>query len=897
MNIYESISKFFVENPTKIFLLFIFTTIGLILSYLFIPYRGDASTSPNDPIIDLDKKISLEFSDEAHFAFFILESKNGDDILSKDNLLNIYLAENKLRKEDINKKLSPETISPKEHLFSYIDSETGTSVNGLLTIADIVNEILNNNPNFNKSLSEASNEEVKEVLSVILGNDDFTEVGRNISVHSSISKRNINGKEIDWWTSPAITIAVLADNESLGGGSQRVALSGDKATIDKEKFNTKVLELLKKELPQLNVWGVAIDVNLEGERQGFSSALFITLTVIAAIAVVGFSLRSYWAVVLIGIGLSILMIWLKGFSYLLGLKGGLVADMIVPIAMISLGVDFGVHAIRRYQEEKNNDISFDRKFIIAFTGVGAALTLAFISDAIAFLSNITAGIESIVHFGLAAGVATFAAYIVLGIYAPFLLSRIESLDNKSNIFSNKLFRLFLSLGSAGTAGGSVIVFLLLSPILGVLLAVINILFFLITPIYFVRGERPKNKNPQLRISFFEKFESYFSSIILFFSGKPIITVLFFSLITIYTTFLAFKLEASFEVADFFNPQSDFVKGLDKLDYHLGDTTGEIGLIYIKGSLDKPEAISDIKKLVNNLDKKDFLAHDTKGNLLLIEPNILSLLEFGGIDTTDQSKIKEYFNQLIDNGLLTDSQETIFSPNRIKFALIKSENDFSTVLRVGIPDSASQGVTTLARNEIEKELDILKDKDYFSEFGITGSPFVRDVELSSGTNALFRSIPLAALASFIVLFITFRSIKYAFITTLPIGLVVSWLYGIMYIGGYSLNFVTATIGAISIGVGIDFSIHITQRFREEIRKNSKEVALRKTLNGTGIALLGSALSSMAGFAIMGMAPMPLFASFGQITAIMILLALISSVFVLPSLLVLVSRKNNIVKFIL
>ena len=890
MNIYESISKFFVENPTKIFLLFIFTTIGLILSYLFIPYRGDASTSPNDPIIDLDKKISLEFSDEAHFAFFILESKNGDDILSKDNLLNIYLAENKLRKEDINKKLSPETISPKEHLFSYIDSETGTSVNGLLTIADIVNEILNNNPNFNKSLSEASNEEVKEVLSVILGNDDFTEVGRNISVHSSISKRNINGKEIDWWTSPAITIAVLADNESLGGGSQRVALSGDKATIDKEKFNTKVLELLKKELPQLNVWGVAIDVNLEGERQGFSSALFITLTVIAAIAVVGFSLRSYWAVVLIGIGLSILMIWLKGFSYLLGLKGGLVADMIVPIAMISLGVDFGVHAIRRYQEEKNNDISFDRKFIIAFTGVGAALTLAFISDAIAFLSNITAGIESIVHFGLAAGVATFAAYIVLGIYAPFLQSRIESLDNKSNIFSNKLFRLFLSLGSAGTAGGSVIVFLLLSPILGVLLAVINILFFLITPIYFVRGERPKNKNPQLRISFFEKFESYFSSIILFFSGKPIITVLFFSLITIYTTFLAFKLEASFEVADFFNPQSDFVKGLDKLDYHLGDTTGEIGLIYIKGSLDKPEAISDIKKLVNNLDKKDFLAHDTKGNLLLIEPNILSLLEFGGIDTTDQSKIKEYFNQLIDNGLLTDSQETIFSPNRIKFALIKSENDFSTVLRVGIPDSASQGVTTLARNEIEKELDILKDKDYFSEFGITGSPFVRDVELSSGTNALFRSIPLAALASFIVLFITFRSIKYAFITTLPIGLVVSWLYGIMYIGGYSLNFVTATIGAISIGVGIDFSIHITQRFREEIRKNSKEVALRKTLNGTGIALLGSALSSMAGFAIMGMAPMPLFASFGQITAIMILLALISSVFVLPSLLVLVSRKK-------
>ena len=112
---------------------------------------------------------------------------------------------------------------------------------------------------------------------------------------------------------------------------------------------------------------------------------------------------------------------------------------------------------------------------------------------------------------------------------------------------------------------------------------------------------------------------------------------------------------------------------------------------------------------------------------------------------------------------------------------------------------------------------------------------------------------------------------------------------MYLGGYSLNLVTATIGAISIGVGIDFSIHITQRFREELKKHDNTHALEKTLNGTGIALLGSSISSIIGFGIMGFAPMPMFASFGQITAIMIFLALISSVFVLPSLLVIVSKK--------
>ena len=61
MNFYEKISKFFVENPIKLFTLFILITIGLALSYSIIPYRGDASTSPNDPIIDLDIEISKKF--------------------------------------------------------------------------------------------------------------------------------------------------------------------------------------------------------------------------------------------------------------------------------------------------------------------------------------------------------------------------------------------------------------------------------------------------------------------------------------------------------------------------------------------------------------------------------------------------------------------------------------------------------------------------------------------------------------------------------------------------------------------------------------------------------------------------------------------------------------------
>ena len=162
MNIYENTARFFVNNPIKIFLLFVILTIGLTLSYLFIPYRGDASTSPKNSIIELDLKISEEFSDEVHFGLFIIETKNGEDILSKDNLYEIFKSTEKLREQDSQKKLSPKTIRETEHLFKYVDSETGAQVNGILTIADVVNNILIIDPKYNKTLEFANNNEVKE---------------------------------------------------------------------------------------------------------------------------------------------------------------------------------------------------------------------------------------------------------------------------------------------------------------------------------------------------------------------------------------------------------------------------------------------------------------------------------------------------------------------------------------------------------------------------------------------------------------------------------------------------------------------------------------------------------------------------------------------------------------
>ena len=115
---------------------------------------------------------------------------------------------------------------------------------------------------------------------------------------------------------------------------------------------------------------------------------------------------------------------------------------------------------------------------------------------------------------------------------------------------------------------------------------------------------------------------------------------------------------------------------------------------------------------------------------------------------------------------------------------------------------------------------------------------------------------------------------------------------MKILGFGLNFVTATVGSISIGVGIDYAVHMTQRFREETRKtDSKDAAFRKTGQGTGSALIASGVSSIVGFTIMGFAPMPLFATYGILTATMIFLAMVASLLVLPALLSLTSFRHK------
>ena len=128
-----------------------------------------------------------------------------------------------------------------------------------------------------------------------------------------------------------------------------------------------------------------------------------------------------------------------------------------------------------------------------------------------------------------------------------------------------------------------------------------------------------------------------------------------------------------------------------------------------------------------------------------------------------------------------------------------------------------------------------------------------------------------------------------ITTLPVAIVVIWVFGLMAAFGIAFGPVTATISALGIGIGIPYMIHVTHRYLEErITQDSADDAAKQTLTFTGGALAGSAITTIAGFGILMISTTIPFRQFGFVIAYTILLALLAAVAVLPSMLVLWDR---------
>ncbi|MEM1335750.1 MAG: hypothetical protein AAGG08_20070, partial [Actinomycetota bacterium] len=516
-----------------------------------------------------------------------------------------------------------------------------------------------------------------------------------------------------------------------------------------EEYDRAVQEVLRT-APSFQVNGVAIDVNLTSEEQGAVAGPFIGFTILAALLIVGFTFRSYWVLATVSVAFLVLLIWLKGISNLIGLKDDIVLSLIVPIAMISFGVDFAFHAIGRYREARADGIRAAPAVVGGLAAVSSALVLALVSDSVAFLSNVTAGIESIIGFGVGAAIALAAAFVLLGVVTPLVVARIEAgvaAPPPGRALTAR--RVGAAVGAASMTMGSVLLLVFVLPWLGAILSVVTAAAILGVPFAIARrrrGERtPVGDLPHAAGD--ARLAAPVGRTVAGIARRPV-PVLGAALgVTAVAATFAVQVPAEFDVQDYFSPDTDFVVGLDQLDAHVGDRGGEPALLYVEGDLDDPGALSVLAGALDELRELDTesLALDDDGRVSVdagvlevfdavwSSPAAVELIEGrSGVTLTDADGdgIPDTLEQVravvavpTEAGVPVDAERLLLTPDDVATS-ISLEGTPATVLGMNVVNSRSQEAVAAAKSELEPIADALSDELGGSFVQVTVSHFLR-----------------------------------------------------------------------------------------------------------------------------------------------------------------------------
>jgi len=123
-----------------------------------------------------------------------------------------------------------------------------------------------------------------------------------------------------------------------------------------------------------------------------------------------------------------------------------------------------------------------------------------------------------------------------------------------------------------------------------------------------------------------------------------------------------------------------------------------------------------------------------------------------------------------------------------------------------------------------------------------------------------------------------------VTWIPLLAVVAWVYGIMGFTGFQLNSQTVTIGALTLGLGVDYAVHLSTRIEEEVEKNPDGLPSEwatASISTTGRAMAGAAITTAGGFSVLNLSSLVPLQLFGQAFVVAIILALLASILLLPS----------------
>ena len=741
------------------------------------------------------------------------------------------------------------TFTPKDELLSgssillikkIVDEITSFNrVESVLSLLDV--PLLENNPNI--SLSD-----VAENVETLNSENPNLELAKRVFSSNDVYRNLLISEDLNT-TAFQVTLKRNLNYENLI--NQRYLIY-DLTTPDKEQRLININELIEQEKNMVSIEDeklVSSMRNLLDSYQNFGEfflggGAMITVDTIRFISqdltVFGISVLLIFTFVLSFLFRNLIWVFMPLFTALVtsaicmglvgwfGWKVTVVSANFISILMI-ISISLMVHLIVRYQELGILDKESDQKNIINTTLNQMFLPCLYtaLTTVVAFASLIVSDIKPIIDFGL---------IMVLGIFITF-------------IFAFILFGSFMPLIKRESLN------------LGI----------------------DNSKGITLHIhSFVEK--------------NPISIIFLSCMILVISIFGISKLTVENKFIDYFKPTTEIYKGLSLIDQKLGGTA-TLDVI-----IDAPELLKedlsdgfddefddDFGEFLNDEidDQGYWFNSDNLAYLETIHDYLENRPEIGKVLSVS-SGIK--LAEIANNGdRLTDLELALLRkllPEDIESQLLSAyitNGDNQVRLSARVIESYEglnrKDLINSVKNDLETKFNISSDK-----YKLTGISVIYNNLLQSLFGSLIGSIGIVFTSIFIMFLFLFKSIKLACIGMLPNFLAAGAVIGTIGLTGIPLDVMTVTVAAVSIGMGVDNTIHYIFRFKKEFLKSKDYVSSTKKTHSTiGRALFYTSITIILGFLVLATSNFSPTIFFGIFTSLSMIMAIVGSLFLLPVLL--------------
>ena len=391
-------------------------------------------------------------------------------------------------------------------------------------------------------------------------------------------------------------------------------------------------------------------------------------------------------------------------------------------------------------------------------------------------------------------------------------------------------------------------------------------------------------------------------------------LLFASVLTLLSAYGISRLEVENRFIDYFKSNTEIYRGMEVIDTALGGTT-PLDIILQAPTFESPLAISNAEEINSEdaygFDENEYGEYDEFeefDNETSTEP-LKDSYWFSSTGLAELSKLTEFLDAQPEIGKVS----SLVQINRVATDLMGHRlNDFEIAfMRQSLSDEIySQLVAPYLIEDIDetriqlrametaglKRAELLTKIKQFAvaEAGIaeenirfTGLLVLYNNMLQSLFKSQIMTLGAVFVGIMLMFLILFRSLKLSLIAIVPNFLAAGIVLGGMGIFAIPLDMMTITIAAITVGIGVDHSIHYITRFRREFAVDSNYIAaMYRAHNSIGQALFYTAITIIIGFSILALSNFIPSIYFGLLTGLAMIAALLGSMTLLPKLILLI-----------